>query len=981
ALNHTLYHFGRRKRMYLSKLEIHGFKTFYNKTALHFTDGLTAIVGPNGSGKTNIVDAIRWVIGEQKASVLRSDGMEQVIFNGTRSRKPLGMAEVSLTIENNKHILPTEYSQVVLTRRLFRDGESTYMINKTPCRLRDIADLFMDTGMGAGAYSVIELKMIEQILSEKSDDRRHLFEEAAGVVKYKQRRKETLRRLAATQQDLDRVQDIIREVQKMVGSLSRQAEKAKSYSEIADKLKQLEHDLFRREYADTLDNLRSVAIDIEAALEERTALENKLTQAEQERASIEERDRALESELAASQEQERQASTRVSIAQQDLAVTQERLESMKRNSERARQDQVDTKRQLQQLKDEILRAQGEIEELLEKQEVADAGLQEYRINRDIALTAVQELRERSRIASEPVLAIDSRTQFLLSGRDRIRRAVDSLHQQSQILARNAEQTKLQFTELEDQHKRTIQSQRVVADAVVAAERRLHESRERTEKLSHIIDETVQTVSELREDLSHKRASLEFLESLVETNDSNQFLAASTHWSVADKRTLADSVTSADEYAIAIETALGSYASYFVVETVDAALQARELLKNDAKGKAAFLCRDVIPELPAPPEFSPGFGVLGYASELLETDTILRYALRGLLGNTLIVSDLETAMAVVNQGAEAAITLDGETVDSRGILRAGSVSSSEGMRVGKQQRAEQLRNEILIITEQITTADEALASLRKERATIDLHQLTNELRKAESEKSAMEQRAGQLTLRMQTLQDQLHQFTERIQQLSSENADALKEDDSINRELDELRERKSNAQQELGVFMNTLREHEQILSEKESALRQHEIATVRVNADLDSTEAALQRMIDQQHSLEDKMENSSKEFEESKISIKDIEARLVELQQTFTAINTEYTAARSTRMGIEARTVNARQELSAADELIRQTRISLESAQRAVHQMELKQSQYQTRADDFKQRALDEHQLDLDIPADPSTDTEFFTLEEARSRVQ
>ena len=187
--------------MYLSKLEIVGFKSFANKVNLTFDVGLTAIVGPNGCGKTNVVDAIRWALGEQKPSRLRSDKMEDVIFNGTKNRKPLGMADVSLTIENTKGILPSEYKEVVITRRVYRSGESEYYLNKTLCRLKDIKDLFMDTGMGSDAYSVIELKMVETILSDKADERRRLFEEAAGVTKYKVRRKETFTKLDHVQQD------------------------------------------------------------------------------------------------------------------------------------------------------------------------------------------------------------------------------------------------------------------------------------------------------------------------------------------------------------------------------------------------------------------------------------------------------------------------------------------------------------------------------------------------------------------------------------------------------------------------------------------------------------------------------------------------------------------------------------------------------------------------------------------------------------
>ena len=218
--------------MYISDLSIHGFKSFAKKDNLKFGEGITAIVGPNGCGKTNIVDAIRWVLGEQKHSVLRSTKMEDVIFSGSDSLKPLSVCEVSLTVHNNKGKLPVEYNDVEIGRRVFRNGDSEYFINRTPCRLKDIQDLFVDTGMGADAYSVIELKMIEQILSETNDDRKRMFEEAAGINKYKQQRKSALRKFEAVRTDLERVFDIIAEVEAKVKALALQLKRFERHEKL-----------------------------------------------------------------------------------------------------------------------------------------------------------------------------------------------------------------------------------------------------------------------------------------------------------------------------------------------------------------------------------------------------------------------------------------------------------------------------------------------------------------------------------------------------------------------------------------------------------------------------------------------------------------------------------------------------------------------------------------------------------------------------
>src|SRR5262245_48826984 len=226
--------------MFLYKLELQGFKSFVDKTSLTFGDGITGVIGPNGCGKTNVSDAIRWVMGEQSAKQLRGDSMEDVIFNGAPSRKPLGMAEVHLTFKNDRGILPTEFSEVTISRRVFRSGLSEYFINRTPCRLKDVHDLFFDTGMGSHAYSVIERSMVDHVLSDNSGHRRFLFEEAAGITKYKARKKETLSKLDATEGDLTRLNDIVFEIERELRSLARQVGKARRFQRLRDEIQALD---------------------------------------------------------------------------------------------------------------------------------------------------------------------------------------------------------------------------------------------------------------------------------------------------------------------------------------------------------------------------------------------------------------------------------------------------------------------------------------------------------------------------------------------------------------------------------------------------------------------------------------------------------------------------------------------------------------------------------------------------------------------
>src|SRR5690625_3674178 len=255
--------------MYISELELKGFKSFAYNTNVSFGRGITAIVGPNGCGKSNIVDAMRWVLGEQRPTLLRSSSMSNVIFNGTAKKNALGRAKVALTLVNNRGLLPTEYNEVTIARCLYRSGESEYLINGATCRLKDITELFMDTNMSSDAYSVIELKMVEEILNDKNNDRRKLFEEAAGITRYKEKRKRTYRKLDDTEHDLQRVEDILVEVRKKAKSLERQAEKARKAKMYNKELEQLDKALNKHEFAKIREELEPLKERIDHADKEK----------------------------------------------------------------------------------------------------------------------------------------------------------------------------------------------------------------------------------------------------------------------------------------------------------------------------------------------------------------------------------------------------------------------------------------------------------------------------------------------------------------------------------------------------------------------------------------------------------------------------------------------------------------------------------------------------------------------------------------
>ncbi|MDF1545876.1 MAG: AAA family ATPase, partial [bacterium] len=342
--------------MYLKRMDILGFKSFANKTTVKFSSGVTAIVGPNGCGKTNILDAMRWVLGEQRVTMLRGSKMEEVIFNGTRNQKPLGMAEVTLTLVNDRGVLPTEYTEIQITRRLFRSGDSEYLLNKVPCRLKDISELFFDTGVGAHSYSVIQQDMIEAVISDKAEERRFLFEEASGITKYKQRKKAAIRKLDATEQDLLRLQDIYSEVKTRVNSLKRQYKKAERYQTIKDDIRNWELylgscriksvDQEKRELKAKIDSLSDVVAagsgeidrfgaELEDHRREQIDMEQELNRVGNEVYEISERAHGLETEISVLKEKESNARTIIERNSNDIEALQTRSKILSEQTEAA----------------------------------------------------------------------------------------------------------------------------------------------------------------------------------------------------------------------------------------------------------------------------------------------------------------------------------------------------------------------------------------------------------------------------------------------------------------------------------------------------------------------------------------------------------------------------------------------------------------------------------------------------------------------
>ena len=654
--------------MYLSRLDIHGFKSFAMPTALRFDPGITAIVGPNGCGKSNVVDALRWVIGEQRPRVLRSDKMDSVIFNGTARRRGLGMAEVQLTIQNTRALLPTEYSEVTLGRRLYRSGDSEYLLNGTLCRLRDIVELFLDTGMGSGAYSVIELKMIGDILSDVAHDRRRLFEEAASITRYKQRRSQALRKLENVQADLLRVQDLTAEVAARAKRLNRQAKTAARHDTLTTRARALSLALSTLEY-NKLDFEVSVLDEALNTLRERLA-RIKAETGSQDARLMERRKGYMDLEEAAKR------------SRNALRDHERRVDSLMAEIRLKREQQAATRR-------EVARVHRRREETLARQ-----------ARREESLSTLCEDRSRT----EPELAGAAHSlKRAMEARDAARKAVkaertlldDLSRQHGQLIAAQAAQLRLCDRITAALEHNAAQTARLKSKAQVLAARSAEE-KVRVRKALEAHEEATEVLNTAREEAARAEAEHSLIEQQIATADAalralaqreaamkaeatlfRALVEGYEDFPVATKflaqalgkiRTISDLLTSDPEYRAAIAAALGPLGACIVVQTVEEAAQAAALLKTEDKGRALLVVMDRLPRtVPRPPPH-PGFIPL---MDLVQVhDPAYATLVRLVLGDTYYVDQLDWACPLVAPPWRL-VSASGEWLDASGFVQVGS----------------------------------------------------------------------------------------------------------------------------------------------------------------------------------------------------------------------------------------------------------------------------------------------------------------------
>lgn len=970
--------------MYLSKLEIIGFKSFANRTQLKFDPGMTAIVGPNGCGKSNVVDAIRWALGEQKASILRSDNMENVIFNGSRQRKALGMSEVSLTIENTKGILPTEYSEVTITRRLFRSGESEYLLNKGQCRLKDIVELFMDTGMGANAYSVIELKMIETILSDRTEERRKLFEEAAGVTKYKARRKEALRRLDQVSQDLEQIDAIIKEVTKNVGSLERQAEKATKYNEISSGLRTLEIDVLEREYATSHSKLVPLRELLSRSEEAKTQMQNELARFEglielalQEENEIEDHLRIAERSL----KEKNETFTRL---RETIVSTDERINSLATQFERTQKDIERIETESTEQKAHLEAAAGSIEGL----QVEAKRLVEVRAaigaKHDEAKKEVDMKRSALGNAQRSVSDLIIEKNKLTAESAQLQARLEELERRKERHTQEEERQRTIVRDLKEKnnshsvdHENALHT---LADAEKARREALLERETIKEKIEMLQSESFRLQREIGQHLS----KIEFLTSLVEkstgTSEGAEFLLKNTGWShLGAPMTVLDAVNTSAEYRVAIENALGEAGQFFIATSRAEAMEAIESLRHSQKGKATFIALDEVPQS----GFDAGNITIGkIATDIITVSEAHRAVYSILLGSTVVVLTLDEAVAAKKAypHIQKFVTLDGEIVTKDGVIRGGSKKNSEGSLIGKQQQIDELDGNVKELSIQMKSVDGEISDLNSAYDLICVTELEESLSQSQNNFRIAERTLEQGAYEMKRITEQIAAHEKDREEIALRNAEQLRRLEEITPAVDEIDERYQAATKLLAELQTQVQAAEAILTEQSALFTDAQVKHAEAAGLYEQTKSEIARL-----TLE--IENDSRLLAEKKSDCerfaKEKEEYLAKSSQLKTMLGSleeEIKAAEGQHQEVLAKKQEKQHLVTSYREELRSQRSEHDKTIDALHELHLKIQEIEGKIAAYAERALTEFEI-AELELKEFADTDAFSFGEAREKIQ
>jgi chromosome segregation protein len=979
--------------MYLQSLEIIGFKSFAAKTVLNFHRGVTAVVGPNGCGKSNVLDAIRWVLGEQSAKALRGGEMSDVIFSGTDSRPALGMAEVSMTFAECEKELGTEWNEVRITRRVYRDGKSEYFINKTACRLRDIHQLFMDTGVGRSAYSIMEQGKIDQILSNRPEDRRAIFEEAAGITKFKAQKKEALRKLEYTESNLVRVQDIIKEVKRQIGSLQRQAAKARRYQSIISDLRIFDTHISHKNYRQLSDELETLKNQLNQGEEARQVHEVEISQQESELTDFRQRLQELEAEAGTIRDGMQTLRNRIFSAENRIGTNHERSSEATTLIDRHRLDISQAEEKIRTQQEQIEQTDSLLEQMIESlrthQETLDEHTARLASVREERIAAEREFASKGAELSNAEARLNSLRGEISAATGRRESGETRLHllqNEIETASRSAAEISANLEDLKRRsdaaHLALEHAQAETASAMADHENAQHE-RQNTEAILNTAGKEAAGLESRLEVLRQLQEQGEGLDegtqAVLKGLDNPDFFQS------AIKGTLAQHIQVEERLIPAIEAALGSALQAVIFKDPGIAEAALATLSGKKLGRAAVIPASWISgrgEQPTDSQPPLPFGVFGRASDCVKGDDDSSNLARHLLREVLIVENLEAAFRLRSENpAFAFASLDGGFISHSGIIHGGQSGENSGQSTLQRKiRIAELETSLTEATariESLATArasaasamDQATDRLKQAReamqaAQIETASTDNERRHAERQFADVEAKRASFQREAASIEEGLRGSLAQLSELEGRIAEATCAIDSLRAARSEsetliqvVREKESSASDalnEIRVRVATERQQQEGLHRQRGPMAAR---IVELNELLDA------RRLDISN-YEGRIESLAAENASLEISIGEWRSELESEEARLSAVLAQRSEVSESAEAIESALRAARQQLAQLQE------------QRS--RIEVKAAQTEMRKENIRTHVSQRYQLDLEA-FEPDTYALIVALRERSQR--
>ncbi|MEM1406157.1 MAG: chromosome segregation protein SMC [Bacteroidota bacterium] len=964
--------------MQLAKLEIKGFKSFGDKVTINFDEGITGIVGPNGCGKSNIVDSIRWVLGEQSSKTLRSEKMENVIFNGTKKRKPTQLAEVSLTFNNTKNLLPTEYSQVTITRRYYRSGDSEYLLNGVTCRLKDITNLFLDTGIASNSYAIIELKMVDDLLNDKDNSRRGLFEEAAGISKFKKRKKETLKKLSDTDADLDRVEDLLFEIEKNMKSLERQAKQTEKYYKLKEEYKSSSVDLARLTVGNYTASYQNLTKQIEIENDKKISLNKQVQEKEAELEKAKADLIVKEKTLASRQKALNEHVAKIRQYESEKKVKNERLRFLNDKSENLK-DQIDQDKKsneraafsIESLKQEMSSADKQLLELTAKLEQLKEEYESQKIKTGQLQEETDTLRKIQKNRQEEAYQLKKEVELH-------ELQLSSLKQELERTATDSSERNASLLEFEKKVNALSQELSVKTTALDKLKVAENDHTSRMESITKTIEVIRDEATQLNRKLDARQNEYNLTKSLVESlegfPEAIKFLKKKTDWK-KNAPLLSDILTCDEEYRVTIENYLEPFLNYYIVDTEADAYEAVNILSEAARGKANFFILDSFEGFT--PSDTSIYDSAFPATEIMEYDAKYKKLMAHILDRVYM---FEGDYHDIPGGDNIFITKNGKVTKRRFSISGGSVGLFEGKKIGRAKNLEKLEKEIKTLTKKKTEVEQSLSENQKQLDKLRVNEYKDAISKQQEE-------INQLNQEYVSIKTKQEQFNEMLSAADVRKEDILAKIDELTSLISQNKPRAEEVEKELQEFEAKLAHLEADLSEQSSFLSERSAAYNQQNIFFHQQENRVNSIGQEIDYKEEAFKHSSDRIEKNKNELNENEREIKLLLEKSEINDDELIAMYDEKEGIETGVnesekdyYSARGQIDEIDKSEREIQRSRESVDTLLMELQNKLNETKLELSAVKERLSVEFDVNLDDLMADEVSTEA-NEEELRGQVE